>query len=50
MTQTYPVAELEWVSLVVVAPKKNGGWKACVDYKALKHIHKEGSFPPFILG
>ena len=27
------IAMLEWVSLVVVAPKKNGKWLVCVDFK-----------------
>ena len=29
----YPMEDLEWVSLVVVTPKKNGKWRICVDYK-----------------
>lgn len=36
----YPVENLEWVSPVVVTPKKNGKWWVCVDYKPLNPTTK----------
>ena len=44
----YPVEDLEWVSPVVVTPKKNGKWWVCVDYKPLNAATKTDHFPlPF---
>ena len=44
----YPVENLEWVSPVVVTPKKNGKWRICVDYKPLNAATKRDHFPlPF---
>ena len=44
----YPVEDLEWVSPVVVTPKKNGKWRVCVDYKPLNAATKRDHFPlPF---
>ena len=44
----YPVEDSEWVSLVVVTPKKNGKWRICVDYKPLNAATKRDHFPlPF---
>lgn len=38
----------EWVSPVVVTPKKNGKWQVCVDYKPLNAATKRDHFPlPF---
>ena len=31
----YPMEDFEWVSPIVVLPKKNGKWRVCVDYKYL---------------
>ena len=28
----YPILDSEWVSPLVVVPKKNGKWIICVDY------------------
>ncbi|MCO5566447.1 hypothetical protein L7F22_020124 [Adiantum nelumboides] len=42
----YPVVEdSEWVSPVVVTPKKNGKWRVCVDYKPLNAATKTDHFP-----
>ena len=30
-----PVQNLEWVSPMVVTPKKNGKWRVCINYKKL---------------
>ncbi|MCO5579806.1 hypothetical protein L7F22_033668 [Adiantum nelumboides] len=44
----YPVTNFEWVSPVVVTPKKNGKWRLCVDYKPLNAATKRNHFPlPF---
>ncbi|MCO5599661.1 hypothetical protein L7F22_053766 [Adiantum nelumboides] len=44
----YPVEDSEWVSPVVVTPKKNGKWRVCVDYKPLNAATKRDHFPlPF---
>ena len=44
----YPVEDSEWVSPVVVRPKKNGKWRVCVDYKPLNAATKRDHFPlPF---
>ncbi|MCO5610553.1 hypothetical protein L7F22_064792 [Adiantum nelumboides] len=44
----YPVDNSEWVSLVVVTPKKNGKWRVCVDYQPLNEATKRDHFPlPF---
>ncbi|MCO5550208.1 hypothetical protein L7F22_003690 [Adiantum nelumboides] len=44
----YPVSDFEWVSSLVVIPKKNGKWRVCVDYKPLNATTKRDHFPlPF---
>ena len=44
----YPVEDSEWVSPVVVIPKKNGKWQVCVDYRRLNAATKRDHFPlPF---
>ncbi|MCO5556490.1 hypothetical protein L7F22_010039 [Adiantum nelumboides] len=44
----YPVEDSEWVSLVVVTPKKIGKWRVCVDYKPLNAATKRDHSPlPF---
>lgn len=44
----YPVDNSEWVSPVVVTPKKNGKWRVCVDYRPLNQATKRDHFPlPF---
>ena len=45
----YPVEIAEWVSPVVVTPKKDGRWKVCVDFKPLNATTKKDPYPlPFI--
>ncbi|MCO5593519.1 hypothetical protein L7F22_047533 [Adiantum nelumboides] len=41
----YPVEDSEWVSPVVVTPKKNGKWRVCVNYKPLNAATKRDHFP-----
>ena len=44
----YLVEDLEWVSPMVVTPKKNGKWRVYVDYKPLNAAMKRDHFPlPF---
>ena len=45
----YPTSENEWVSPLVLVPKKNGKWTICVDYMELNKATKRYHFPlPFI--
>lgn len=45
----YPISDSEWVSPLVVVPKKNGKWIVCVDYRALNKATQKYHFPlPFI--
>jgi hypothetical protein len=45
----YPISDSEWVSSLVIVPKKNGKWRVCVDYRALNKATKKDHFPlPFI--
>ena len=32
----YPILDSEWVSPLVIVPKKNGKWRVYVDYRELK--------------
>ncbi|MCO5598338.1 hypothetical protein L7F22_052432 [Adiantum nelumboides] len=44
-----PVDNAEWVSPVVVTPKKDGRWRVCIDYKPLNAVTKKDPYPlPFI--
>ena len=44
-----PVETTEWVSPVVVSPKKDGKWRICVDFKPLNAATKKNPYPlPFI--
>ena len=44
----YPMEDLEWVSPVVVTPKKNGKWRVCVYHNPLNAMTKRDHFPlPF---
>jgi hypothetical protein len=45
----YPISDSEWVSPLVIVPKKNGKRRVCVDYRALNKATQKDHFPlPFI--
>eukprot|EP00253_Pinus_taeda_P029982 PITA_29982 len=45
----YPISNSEWVSPLVLVPKKNCKWRICVDYGELNKATKKDHFPlPFI--
>eukprot|EP00253_Pinus_taeda_P020894 PITA_20894 len=45
----YPISDSEWVSPLVIVPKKNGKWRVCVDYRAINKATQKDHFPlPFI--
>eukprot|EP00253_Pinus_taeda_P030117 PITA_30117 len=45
----YLISDSEWVTLLVLVPKKNGKWRICVDYRELIKATKKDNFPlPFI--
>ena len=45
----YPISDSQWVSPLVVVPKKNGKWHICVDYRELNKATLKDYFPlPFI--
>ena len=45
----YPTSESEWVSPLVIVPKKNGKWRVCVDNRELNKATQKYHFPlPFI--
>ena len=45
----YPISDSEWVSPLIIVPKKNGKWRVCVDYRELNKATQKDHFPlPFI--
>ena len=45
----YLIFYSQWVSPLVVVPKKNGKWRICVDYRELNKTTLKDYFPlPFI--
>ena len=45
----YLLETTEWVSPVVITPKKDGRWRVCVDFKSLNAATKKDPYPlPFI--
>lgn len=41
----YPISESEWVSPLVIIPKKGGKWRVCVDYRELSIANRKDHFP-----
>ena len=41
------IENLEWISHVVVTPKKGKKWHVCVDFRPLNARIKRDYFPPF---
>ena len=33
----YPISDNEWVSTLVIVPKKNGKWRVCIAYIELNN-------------
>jgi hypothetical protein len=45
----YPILDSQWVSPLVIVPKKNGKWRICVDFWELNKATHRDYFPlPFI--
>ena len=45
----YLISDSEWVSPLVIVPKKNGKWRVCVNYRELNKATQKDHFPlPFI--
>ncbi|KAL3680880.1 hypothetical protein R1sor_023836 [Riccia sorocarpa] len=45
----YPVKEYDWLSPIVIVPKKNGKLRVCVDYRKLNEFTVKDLYPiPFI--
>jgi len=45
----YTILDSQWVSPLVIVPKKNGKWRVCIDYKELNNTTLKDHFPlPFI--
>ena len=45
----YPISDSQWVSPLVMFPKKNGKWWICVDYRELNKATQKDRFPlPFL--
>ena len=41
----YPISNSEWVSPLIIVPKKNGKWRVCVDYRELNEATQKYHFP-----
>jgi hypothetical protein len=45
----YPISDSQWLSPLVIVPKKNGKWRICVDFQELNKSTHRDYFPlPFI--
>ena len=45
----YPISDSQWVSPLVIVPKKNGKWRICVDFPELNKATHRDYFPlPFV--
>jgi hypothetical protein len=41
----YPISDSQWVSPLVIVPKKNGKWRICVDFRELNKATHRDYFP-----
>ena len=41
----YTISDSEWVSPLMIVPKKNGKWRVCVDYRELNKETYKDHFP-----
>lgn len=45
----FPISDSQWISPLVVVPKKNGKWRICVYYRELNKATEKDHFPlPFV--
>lgn len=45
----YPISDSQWVSPLVIVPKKNGKWRVCIEYRELNKATLKDHFPlPFV--
>ena len=45
----YAISNNQWVSSLVIVPKKNGKWRVCIDYREFNKATLKYHFPlPFI--
>jgi len=45
----YPILDSQWLSPLVMVPKKNGKWQICMDYRELNKATQKDHFSlPFI--
>ena len=45
----YPISDSQWVSPLVLVPKKDGRWRIFIDYRELNKSNLKDYFPlPFI--
>jgi hypothetical protein len=42
----YPIETMQWLSSLVIVPKKNGKLKICADYRKLNTQTRKDPFPP----
>ena len=44
-----PIDIAQWVSVVVITPKKDGRWRVCMDFKIVNATRKKNPYPlPFL--
>jgi hypothetical protein len=46
----FPIETTQWLSLLVIVPKKNNKLRICVDYQKLNSQTKKDTFPLLFLG
>ena len=45
----YPISNSQWVSPLLIVPKKNGKWRVCIGYREFNKATLKDHFPlPFI--